>query len=145
MPLGGIGDDPQGRKRNIAVRRDLCRDMRFHIDGVGARPLMQRLLARAASDRLVDACKIDQSSAEDFRQSERPGGVGVEPFALCDDRTRDEQRPGRQTGSETSGNAKADDGAASRSCGFFQLALKARAVSSARYDVNLRSRREFRL
>ncbi len=139
LPLRRIGNDPQRREWKIALRRDLCRDMQFHVNGVGAGAPMQHLLAGAARDWLINSRKIDPSGAKRLLQRNRPRGIGVEPFTVCDDRTRDEHGAQGEAWRKPSGDAKADDGAISRNRRLLQLALQARAISSPGYDVNLGS------
>lgn len=143
LPLGRVGDDAQRRERNPAIGGDLRGDMRFHVHRMGAGLKMEITLAGTAGDRRVNPCEINERRTERFGQSPRPGGIGVNPLAIsADDRARDQNSAGREAGREASGDAEADDGASFRCGGFFQLALQARAVAPARYDMNLRPRCE---
>lgn len=146
LPLGGIGDDAQRREGNPAIRGDFRGYVRFHVDRVSAGLQMQIALALAASDRRVDACKINQRSAKSRRQGSRPDGIGVNSLAaIADDRARHQHRAGGKSWREPSRNPETDDGADVRRRRLFEFAPQPRAVAAARYDVNMRPRREFGL
>ena len=72
LPLGRIGDDPQRREGDAAIGRDSGRDMRFHVDRMGAGAQMQGALAGAVGDRQIHPGEIDDGRAERRRQTPAP-------------------------------------------------------------------------
>jgi len=145
LPLGGISDDPQRGEGNPAMGCRPGGDMRFHVHRMCAGPQMQRALAGAVRDRLIDPRKIDDGRAKRRRQRPGPGGIGGNRLAILDeDPARDEHRAGREARRKTAGDAEANDGPRVRGGGM-QIVREAGAVAAAREGVNLRPGGELRL